>query len=260
MSGVGVGVYNDFNARLIYTLYTQASIAIKYDQKLYATSKRLKKEKNIQKEEAFKKLPRSLQRNILSIPSDLLFIKYPSAKIIDISIKSSNLEDYIFHIDNSKFLTIEIIRKDNLDLSYLLNKLRKLDIVNMDICKLFKSIKYFNIEFSNKIDNDELIIVEKIIYDALNSTHQLKLPRPDIKESEVEIDCNHSQEHAMMRIKCKDQKGILCYTIDIFDRLNIDITSAKIHTQGKKVNDLFLIEKNGNFCNNTKLIIKELTE
>jgi len=260
MSSVGVGVYNDFNAKLISTLYIQASIAIKYDKKLYATSKRLKKEKNIQKEDSFKILPRLLQKNILAIPSDLLFIKYPSQKIIDIAIKSNNLEDYIFHIDNSEFLTIEIIRKDNLDLSYLLNKLRKLDIVNMDICKLFKGIKYFNIEFNAVIDDDELLIIEEIIYDALNNIHQLNLPRPDIKENEVKIDCNHSKEHAMMRINCKDQKGILCYTIAIFDTLSIDITSAKIYTQGKKVNDLFLIEKNGNFCNNTKLIIKELTE
>ncbi len=260
MSGVGVGVYNDFNAKLIYTLYTQASIAIKYDKKLYETSKRLKKEKNIRKEPSFKKLPRLLQKNILAIPSDLLFIKYSPQKIIDIAKKSDKLEDYIFYIDNSGFLTIEIIRKNNFDLSYFLNKLRKLDIVNMDICKLFKGIKYFNIEFNIRIEDNELMIIEDIIYDALNNIHQLNLPKPDIKEDEVEIDCNHSKEYAMMRINCKDQKGILCYTMAIFDNLGIDITSAKIYTQGKKINDLFLIEKNGNFCNNTNLIIKELTE
>ena len=157
-------------------------------------------------------------------------------------------------------MTIEIIRKNNFDLSYFLNKLRKLDIVNMDICKLFKGIKYFNIEFNIRIEDNELMILEDIIYDALNNIHQLNLPKPDIKEDEVEIDCNHSKEYAMMRINCKDQKGILCYTMAIFDNLGIDITSAKIYTQGKKINDLFLIEKNGNFCNNTNLIIKELTE
>ena len=44
------------------------------------------------------------------------------------------------------------------------------------------------------------------------------------------------------------------------DKLGIDISSAKIHTKMNRINDLFLIEKNGNFCNNTKRIIKELTE
>ncbi|MCK4441825.1 MAG: hypothetical protein KAU90_07440, partial [Sulfurovaceae bacterium] len=67
-------------------------------------------------------------------------------------------------------------------------------------------------------------------------------------------------EHAMMRVVSKNQKGLLCYIMSIFDNSGIDITSAKIYTKSGKVDDLFLIEKNGNFCNNTKLIIKELTE
>ena len=64
----------------------------------------------------------------------------------------------------------------------------------------------------------------------------------------------------MMKINCPNQKGLLSYVIKLFDNLNIDISSAKIHTKMNIINDLFLIEKNGNFCNNTILIIKELTE
>lgn len=260
MSGVGIGVYNDFNSRLIQTLYNQASIAIKDDKKIYHISRRLKKEKSIKQNEIFQKLPKLLQKNILTIPSTLLFIKYTPQKIIDIAQKSYKLDDYIIHINNSNFLTIEIIRKNNFDLSYFLHKLRKLDIVNMDICKLFNGIKYFNIEFNDKIDNSELPLIEDIIYNALNSTHKLELPTPNIKDIQLEIDCNHSQEHAMMRVISKNQKGLLSYIMSIFDNNGIDITSAKIYTKSGKVDDLFLIEKNGNFCNNTNLIKKELTE
>jgi len=258
MSGVGNGIYSDFNAKLIYTLYQQASIAINYNEKINETSKRLKKERTLQRLDEFKSLPKTLQKKILSIPSDLLFMKYSPKKIIDIANKSIILDDYIFSIENSKFLTIEIIRKNNLDLSYLLNKLRRLDIVNMDICKLFNGIKYFNLEFNEVVDSSELILIEDIILKALNTTKPLTLPRPNILKKEIKIECNHSNEHAMMSVNCKNQKGILCYIINIFDNLGIDITSAKIHTKMNRVNDLFLIEKNGNFCSNTELIIREL--
>ncbi len=260
MNGVGVGIYSDFNAQLLYTLYHQASLSLNYDKKINATSKRLKKERTLQKLTEFKLLSKPLQKKILSIPSDLLFIKYPPIKIIEISKKSYELNDYIFSIENNRFLTIEIIRKNNLDLSYLLNELRRLDIVNMDICKLFNGIKYFNLEFNEIVDSSEALLIEEILHKALNGTKILKLPSPDIKRDEVYINCNHSNEHAMMRVKCKNQKGILCYIINIFDKLGIDITSAKIYTKSNRVDDLFLIEKNGNFCNNTNQIVKELIE
>ena len=53
---------------------------------------------------------------------------------------------------------------------------------------------------------------------------------------------------------------LIYFAVPFFDKLKIDISSAKIHTKMHKVNDLFLIEKNGNFCHNTNKILKELTE
>ncbi len=44
------------------------------------------------------------------------------------------------------------------------------------------------------------------------------------------------------------------------EKFKIDITSSKIFTKLNRVSFLFLIEKNGNFCNNTEHIIKDLTE
>jgi [protein-PII] uridylyltransferase len=129
----------------------------------------------------------------------------------------------------------------------------------MDICKLFNGIKYFNIEFNETVDEADISIIEDIVIKALSDTYRPNLPKPDIKKGEIKIFCEHSYEHAMMRIGCKDQKGILCYVINIFDELGIDITSAKIHTKVGRVNDLFLIEKNGKFCKNGELIIERLT-
>jgi len=260
MKAVAEGIYNNFNERLLRTLYYQSCIALSHGKKLYETSKRLKKEKTLQKEEKFKILPRSLQKKILNIPSDLLFMKYPPLKIIEITTTAVALKEYTFSINNNNFLTLEIIRKDNLDVSYLLHELSRLDIVHMDICKLFNGIKYFKIEFNEVIDESEMTLIEDIIYKALNKVHQLNLTPPNIDKKNIIIDCEHSKEHATMQLNCANQKGLLSYIINIFDKIGIDICSAKIHTKSNRVNDLFLIEKNRNFCNNTDRIIKELTE
>ncbi|HHH19917.1 MAG TPA: HD domain-containing protein [Campylobacterales bacterium] len=260
MSAVGKGIYNDFNKRLLLTLYRKSLTTISHGEKLYQTSKRLKKENNLKRFEAFQRLPKSFQKKILSIPADLLFIKYTLKKILAIAEEAKSLQNHSYRIANEGFLTIEILRKENLDVSYLLHKLDRLDIVQMDIFKLFDDIKYFKITFNETIDESERPLLEDILEEALTQTHRLTLTHPTIREEEIFIDCDHSEEHAIMKLCCVDQKGLLSYMIHIFDGMGIDISSAKIHTKMNRVNDLFLIQKNGNFCNNTSRIIKELTE
>jgi len=260
MNGVGAPIYNDFNAQLIHTLYNQASLVLSNVQLLKETTKRVKKEKQLKSNESFNALTKSLQKKTLKVASDLFFIKNTPERIIRIVQKAQSLNNNDFIISNNKFLTIEILRENNLDLGFLLHKLDRLDIVQMDIYKLFSGIKYFRIDFNETINSDEEHDLYEIITDSLNKEHNLNLNKPKITEKEIFIDCNHSQEHAMMTLNCANQKGLLTYVIHLFDTLKVDITSAKIHTKMNRVNDLFLIEKNGNFCNNTKHIIKELTE
>ena len=261
MNGVGnKTIYNDFTSRLINTLYLQSSLAISNVALLQETTKRVKKEQKLKQLTEFKSLPKSLQKKVLNINSDLFFIKNTPQRVISIIRKAHQLKDYEFVITNNKFLTIEILRKENLDLSYLLHKLSRLDIVQMDIYKLFSGIKYFRIDFNETVNEGDYIQLHEVISDALEKVHTLKLKKPTIHAKEVHIDCNHSKEHAIMKINCKNQKGLLSYIINIFDNLQIDISSAKIHTKMHKVNDLFLIEKNGNFCDNSNKMFKELTE
>jgi len=256
LMSVGDKIYNSFNSKLLYTLYTQSCIALSHGEKLYETSKRLKKEKILKKNRNFSELPKLFQKKILAIPSDLLFMKYSPEEIISIANIAKNLKDkeYNFEINTCNFLTIEVIRKDNFDISYLLHKLNRLDIVNMDICKLFSKTKYFKLEFNETINEDELPILKELIREALSTVHTLNLTPPRIEDKNVTIDCNHSQEYAMMQLQCDNQKGLISYLIQIFDDLKIDISSAKIHTKSDKVSDLFLIEKNGNFCKHKELL------
>ena len=130
----------------------------------------------------------------------------------------------------------------------------------MDIYKLFNGIKYFRIDFDQTIKEDDSFALHQLIEESLLQVHDLKIAKPKILEEDIFIDCNHSKENALLKLNCADQRGLLSYIINLFDGLSIDINSAKIHTKSNRVNDLFLIEKNGNFCDNTSLIIKELTE
>ena len=62
-----------------------------------------------------------------------------------------------------------------------------------------------------------------------------------------------------MHLKSMNQKGLLAYIIDLFDSMDIDIVTAKVHTIKNRVRDMFLIEKNGNFCHNVDIIVDKLT-
>ncbi len=259
MNGVGEGTYNSFNAKLIKTLYKQTLAVLGQTTILDETEKRLKKELTLQRNADFQVLSKIQQRKILHIPSNLLFLRYNTKRILAITKKAFETKNYEFSINNDKYLTIEVIRRDDFNLSYLLAKLSSLNVVNMDISKLFDDLKYFKIDFSQTVDAEDIGFIEEMIHNAFKpgkiSTPQI----PHIDPSEIQIDCEHSKTYAAMHLNCKDQKGLLAYIINIFDDMGIDIATAKIHTLKSRVRDMFLIEKHGNFCHNVETIIDKLT-
>jgi len=258
MNGVGEDIYTTFRARLLHTLYIQSLQTLEHGEMLSETAKRVKKEESLKRSEKFLSLSKTLQKKILSIPSDLMFLRYRPEQIISIANDASNMTNYTYKVSSENFLTIEIIREGTFNLGYLLAKLSRLNVVNMDICKLFDDAKYFKIDFGDIIEEEERFIIEEYIDKAFQSDKKPSLPTPHIKQKDITIECEHSKNYAKMQLKTADQKGLLAYLITIFDTLGIDIVSAKIHTQKNRVQDLFLIEKNGNFCSNKNEIIKSM--
>ncbi len=259
MNGVGNTIYNSFSAKLIKTLYKQSKEALGNTTMLDEASKRVKKEQALKRIDSFLSLSKTQQKKILTIPSNLLFLRYSPKRILAITTKAFSTSQYEYFIDNTEYLSIEIIRKDSLNLSLLLSKLSNLDVVNMDICKLFDTLKYFKIDFAQKVDEEEIGFIEQIIHDAFNPTLTKVIPKATIRASEITIDTEHSNSYAIMHIHSKDQKGLLAYIMEMFDQMGIDIVTAKVHTLKKHVRDMFLIEKNGNFCHNVEIIIEKLT-
>jgi [protein-PII] uridylyltransferase len=258
MNGVGAGTYNSFNARLIKTLYMRSLAVLSHTSMLDKAAKRNKKEQILKKHPDFLALKKTEQKKILEIPSNLLFLRYKPERIVAIAKKGFETKEYEFLISNDKYLTIELIRSKSFNLGYFLGKLNTLDVVNMDICKLFNDLKYFKIDFSIKVDREDILLIEEILHNSFDDSKKSILHIPVIDKKEIEIDCEHSQSYAMMRLHTANQKGLLAYIINMFDELGIDIVSAKIHTLKNSVRDIFLIEKNGNFCHNTDKIIDKL--
>ncbi|NPA81181.1 MAG: HD domain-containing protein [Epsilonproteobacteria bacterium] len=258
INGVSKSTYSSFNEKLLRELYDIAKKSFFNTELLSETQRRLKREKSIKNSEKFKSLPKILQKKILQIPSNLFFIKYKTDSIIEISKWAYELSqsdrEYLYKIDYSQNLSISIIRKTELNAAYLLGKLSYLNLVNMDIFKLFNNIKYFKIEFLGRVEREEAIYIEQLIEDSFNMSRKVKYNKPCIYRNEISINCNHSESYAEMKLNTKDQKGLMAYLIAVFDDIGIDIASAKIQTIKKKASNLFILEKNGNFCKNLNKI------
>jgi [protein-PII] uridylyltransferase len=259
MSGVSSDTYNSFNARLIKTLYAQSVEVLGNTSMLDEAAKRVKKEASLKKNTDFLALKKTEQKKILQMPSNLLFLRYRPQRIVDISKKAFKTSQYNYHISNEGYLTLEIIRASTFNLSYLLSKLSNLDIVNMDICKLFNELKYFKIDFAQKVNDEEIGFIEEFIEDSFKETYENIQYIPAIHQEDIDVECDHSKNYAIMHLRSKNQKGLLAYVIEMFDEMEIDIVTAKVHTLKNRVRDMFLIEKNGNFCHNVETIIEKLT-
>ena len=257
-NGVGSNIYNEFTARLFETLYSHGLEYLKHEKFLDELTKRVKRVEALKRSEQIKSLPALLRNKIFSIESNLPFIRYTTARIIEIAKRAMRVEEYEYEITNKKFLTIEIIKSKPIDLGYLLSKLSNINLVNMDIVKLFDNKKYFKIDFNQKVSEDDVEEISHIIDNSFLEQQRVTLPKPDIKKEDITIECEHSTNYALMRLETKDQKGLLAYLMNIFEKLGIDIVSSKIFTHKNRVNDLFLIEKNGNFCSNQEFIVEQL--
>ena len=258
-NGVGSDIYNNFTARLFNTLYKHAVEFLQHSNFLSEMSKRVQRVSKIESSKEFKIQPNSLKRKILSIESNLPFIKYSTPRVIEIAKRAIKVDAFAYEITNEKFLTIEIIKKQRIDLGYLLAKLSNLNLVNIDIIKLFDNKKYFKIDFNQKINKNDITHIEHIINQAFNEPKELNIPKPKINKDDIKIDCNHTTDYALIELHTIDQKGLLAYLMIIFEKLNIEIVSSKTYTHKKHVNDIFLIEKNGNFCSNLEYLYSSLS-
>ncbi|UTJ06279.1 HD domain-containing protein [Arcobacter roscoffensis] len=257
ISAVGKNIFNNSTSSLLKQLYLQSLPAFENEDLLNEGARRVAKLNTIKKLDRYKRLPNIKRKKINYISSNQMFLRLKAEDILDIALHALNVKDYTYKVVNKPtHLTIRIIRKVPLNLGYLLGKLEFLNIASMNIFKLFDDKKAFYISFSERVDDEDIPFVEKIIEDSFDMNRTTNLVTPIIKKVNVTVNCNHTAYLASMQIKEKDQKGLFAYIARIFDDFGIDIESAKIHTHKNLARDLILIEKNGNFCSKQDEILE----
>ncbi len=259
INSVGAGVYKSSTANLLRELYLQSVHSFENEGLLKDSSRRIQKENAIKNNKDFQNLEKSMQKKILQIGSNQLFLVHKASDIISLALKAKDVKTATYEIDNSEMLTIKIIRVNPLNLGFLLGKLSFLDLLSMDIFKLYDDKKYFEIRFGSKVNEADFQFIEETVSNSFDMNRKFNHKKPIIKKEDIFIDCDHRDDLAQVKIETKDQKGLFAYVAQVFDDFNIEIESAKIHSIRGKVNDLLLIEKNGNFCVNQEMIVELLT-
>ncbi len=261
VNGVGKGTWTNFSANLLRELYDEAMSIAQEEERISDASKRLAIEKRIKNRESFKTLPRTMQKKVLSIESNLFFFKNSPQEIIDIANHARSVKRFHYKISTEGGgMNIEIIRRIPLNVTYLLGKFAYLDIASMEVFTLFDALKYFKINFLHLPEFDSLEHVEEIIENAFDMAQKTTLTPPIIKEEEIILECEHSKTYAQMNINTANKKGLIAYVMQCFDELGINLATAKIHSTKTRVRDHFLIEKQNNMCDNATKLIAMLTK
>lgn len=260
ISAVGESIYKSATASLLKQLYLQSLPAFENAALLNESARRNAKQERIKKLDTFKALSNIMKKKIFYIASNHMFLKLKSSEIIDIAVKAQNINTFDYEIINDNNLVIRIIRNMPLNLGFLLGRLEFLNISTMNIFKLYDEKKFFEISFSERVDDDDLPYISEIIESSFDMSKKTKLLIPKIKKEGIQIDCNHTTYLASMNVIAEDQKGLLAYIAKVFDDYGVEIETAKLSSIKGKAKDLFLIEKNGNFCAKQNDIIKDLCE
>jgi len=256
IKAVGNSTYNGFTSKLLKELYHFSNEMFDKKELLGEAKRRLRKESQLKKYDKFQELPRMLQKKILSISSTYFFLKHKPIEILKIATIAKDANPYEFKVENETHLSISIIKSEELNMGYLLAKLGFLDIINMDVFKLYDNKKYFKIEFSESLEKSDIQPIQTLVRDSFDMSKTTTLCKPIIRENEIEIDCDHSKSLIKLSVNTKNQKGLMAYMMGIFDDEGLDVSTAKILTIKNRVRNLFLIEKTVNLCENRDKILE----
>ena len=255
INGVNTSAYSPFSARLLRALYNLSQEAFTKDSLIDEASRRRKKELALQKLPDFLTLSNLQQRKIMAIPSTFFFLKHTPLEILNLSKWALHVKDYDTKVDNHAHLSIALVRTRAFNLGYFLSKLVFLNLAHMEIFKLFDDKKYFHMEFSDTIADEEIPHILNLIDESFDMNKKASLKLPNIAKKELILDCDHSNSYAQLSLNTKDQQGLMAYMITLFDEIGLDIASAKIQTIKHRARNLFLIEKQGKLCDNKEKIL-----
>ena len=156
------------SAKLLKELYIGALEVANQSNRISDATKRLQIEKRIKNSQGYASLSTIEQKKVLAVESNLFYFKHTPEEIIKIAKQAKETKEFTYNVTNTTRLSIEIYRRVPLNIAYLLASLSYLDVGSMDIFTLFDGIKFFKIEFSEKIEDDTIEQVEQIIENSFD--------------------------------------------------------------------------------------------
>ena len=257
MKAVGDKIYSSFNADLLKELFINANKLIDKNELLDEAAKRARREKILLNSKEFAIFPAGFRKKFLKTESNLFFIRFKSAQLLQIANLLNKADTYSYNIENEKRFILHLVSKKEINLAWFLSNFLYLDLVSMDIFRINSLGKYFRIEFNDKIKLDNNYL-QMLIEQSFDMSKKIYYTVPQIHKDEITIDFKHSLTYAKMNLVTKNQKGIMMHLIKVFDEFKIDIASAKINTVKNEARDIFLIQKSKYFYDNYQKIIQKV--
>ncbi len=220
-------------------------------------TKRAKKEQSLKKQREFSTLSKEEQEEILSIKSNLLFVKYSPAEILNVASFAKERLGINVRVTNGDSLCVEMVVKSGWNVVGVLQALGEFDLVYMEIFELFGGKIFVLLEFARRADDENAI--EKDVIGALCAAKQQVSFVPQICVSETHFDLNHSKNIALVKINAKDQRGLMAFVLSVFEEFGVSVVSARIQTIKNRTRNLFLLKKDENLNLNYTKVLARLT-
>jgi len=245
---------NSYFLRLLREFYDICIQNFDETKLLDGATRRVKKEASIKRLKEFEQLSKPQKAAVFKISSNLLFIKYQPDEILRISRLAQKGGVFIRNFDN---LIVEIVAPSNTKISNLLAKLATFDLAYMEIFELYDEKAFFKFEYNTPFSG-HMGDLEKIITKELKEKKPVIKLRPEILESEISFDLEHSKIYAQLKINAKNQTGFMAYVMSVFEKFDVKIGTARIQTIKNRTRNLFLIQKGENLIENYKEIMNLL--
>ena len=221
------------NAKL-RQIYDSALSAFDSDENLIdIVNRRTKKIELLKKQKEFTSLDKITRGQILSIESNLLFIKYSQQNIIEIALKAKECSNINLELTSH---SVQIIAKSNWNMAMVLWELREYDLAYMEIFELFDGKSYIRLDYNSKIQNSQSQIIQ-----ALCSKDSPNCDKPVIKASEISFDIGYSQNYAKLNINSKNQRGFMVYILSMLGKFQIKLANARIQTIKNRTRNMLLL-------------------
>lgn len=259
INGVGPGTWSSYGAELLQKLYTLSLEIAMQKERISDAKRRLQIEKRLQNSERFKSLPKLLRSKTLHIESNLFFFMYSIDEIIDLTMQANACKSFSYTLKNKEQLEITLFRRQEMDLGYLLAKLKHYNVVSMEGFTLYDDLKFFHLRFEASLPQEYEADIKNYIEASFELEHDVNITTPEIRKQEITLNCDHSKQYAELFIRTKNQQGLLAFIVHTLERNKINVATAKIYTTQKNARDSLLIEKERNLCDNPEQIVNLLT-